>query len=165
MENHLLEVKGVDVLYGDVQAVWDLSIHVDDGAIVALVGANGAGKTTLLKTISGIIRAKRGEILFSGKSLTKIRPQEVVDIGVSHVPEGRRLFPYMTVKENLILGAYPGDAWKDKRKSMEMIMGLFPILKERRFSGLDSQGRQKNNRIENHVTSKLKARHVNIFSI
>ena len=92
MENHLLEVKGVDVLYGDVQAVWDLSIHVDEGTIVALLGANGAGKTTLLKTISGIIHAKKGEILFSGRSLAKLRPQEVVNIGVSHVPEGRASF-------------------------------------------------------------------------
>jgi len=132
LENHLLEVKGVDVLYGDVQAVWDLSIHVDEGAIVALVGANGAGKTTLLKTISGIIHAKRGEILFSGKSLAKLSPQEVVDKGISHVPEGRRLFSKLTVLENLKLGAYPPRARPLSAKSLERAYDLFPVLKERK---------------------------------
>lgn len=132
MENHLLEVKGVDVLYGDVQAVWDVSIHVDEGAIVALLGANGAGKTTLLKAISGIIRAKRGEILFSGRSLIKLRPQEVVDIGISHVPEGRRLFSTLTVLENLRLGAYPPRARLQFAQSLERAYGLFPVLKDRK---------------------------------
>jgi len=122
----------VDVLYGDVQAVWDLSIHVDEGMIVALVGANGAGKTTLLKTISGIVRAKRGEVLFSGKSLTKLRPQEVVDLGISYVPEGRRLFSTLTVLENLKLGAYPPRARPLFDKSLERAYGLFPLLKERK---------------------------------
>ena len=131
MENHLLEVKGVDVLYGDVQAVWDVSIHVDEGKIVALVGANGAGKTTLLKTISGITPAKRGEILFSGKSLAKLKPQEVVDIGISHVPEGRRLFSNLTVLENLKLGAYPPRARPNLTKSLERAYDLFPVLKAR----------------------------------
>ena len=132
MENHLLEVKGVDVLYGDVQAVWDVSIHVDKGTIVALVGANGAGKTTLLKTISGIIHARRGEILFSGKSLAKLSPQEVVDKGISHVPEGRRLFSKLTVLENLKLGAYPPRARPLSAKSLERAYDLFPVLKERK---------------------------------
>ena len=145
MENHLLEVKGVDVLYGDVQAVWDLSIHVDEGAIVALVGANGAGKTTLLKTISGIIHAKRGEILFSGKSLAKLRPQEVVDLGISHVPEGRRLFSTLTVLENLKLGAYPPRARPLFDKSLERAYRLFPVLKERKnqMAGSLSGGEQQ----------------------
>jgi len=132
LENHLLEVKGVDVLYGDVQAVWDVSIHVDEGAIVALVGANGAGKTTLLKTISGIIHAKRGEILFSGRSLVKLKPQEVVDIGVSHVPEGRRLFSNLTVLENLKLGAYLPRARALLAESLERAYSLFPVLKARK---------------------------------
>jgi branched-chain amino acid transport system ATP-binding protein len=145
LENHLLEVKGLDVLYGDVQAVWDLSIHVDRGAIVALVGANGAGKTTLLKTISGIVHAKRGEVLFSGRSLTKLRPQEVVDIGVSHVPEGRRLFSKLTVLENLKLGAYPPRARSFFDKSLERAYGLFPVLKERKdqMAGSLSGGEQQ----------------------
>jgi len=132
LENHLLEVEGVDVLYGDVQAIWGVSIHVDEGTIVALVGANGAGKTTLLKTISGIIHAARGDILFSGKSLAKLRPQEVVERGISHVPEGRRLFSNLTVLENLKLGAYPPRARALFGKSLERAYGLFPVLKNRK---------------------------------
>jgi branched-chain amino acid transport system ATP-binding protein len=128
---HLLEVKGVDVLYGDVQAVWDVSINVKKGSIVALVGANGAGKTTLLKTISGIVPLKKGEILFSGKSLTKLKPQEVVDVGISHVPEGRGLFSSLTVLENLKLGAYPPRARPLFAESLERAFSLFPVLKDR----------------------------------
>jgi branched-chain amino acid transport system ATP-binding protein len=128
---HLLEVKGVDVLYGDVQAVWDVSINVKKGSIVALVGANGAGKTTLLKTISGIIPLKKGEILFSGQSLTKLKPQEVVDLGISHVPEGRGLFSSLTVLENLKLGAYPPRARPLFAESLERAYSLFPVLKDR----------------------------------
>jgi branched-chain amino acid transport system ATP-binding protein len=132
LENHLLEVKGVDVLYGDVQAVWDVSIHVEEGTIVALVGANGAGKTTLLKTISGITPAGKGEILFEGNSIAKLKPQEVVDIGISHVPEGRRLFSSLTVLENLKLGAYPSRARPLMANSLEQAFSLFPLLKNRK---------------------------------
>lgn len=132
MENHLLEVKGIDVLYGDVQAVWDVSIHVEEGTIVALVGANGAGKTTLLKTISGITPAGKGEILFEGNSIAKLKPQEVVDIGISHVPEGRRLFSSLTVLENLKLGAYPSRARPLMANSLERAFSLFPLLKNRK---------------------------------
>lgn len=132
MENHLLEVKGVDVLYGDVQAVWDVSIHVEEEKIVALVGANGAGKTTLLKTISGITPAGKGEILFEGNSIAKLKPQEVVDIGISHVPEGRRLFSSLTVLENLKLGAYPSRARPLMANSLERAFSLFPLLKNRK---------------------------------
>jgi branched-chain amino acid transport system ATP-binding protein len=131
---HLLEVKGVDVLYGDVQVIWDLSIHVQEGTIVALVGANGAGKTTLLKTISGLMHARRGEILFSGRSLGKLKPQEVVDLGISHVPEGRRLFSSLTVLENLKLGAYPPRARSLFAESLERAFSLFPVLKDRYLS-------------------------------
>jgi branched-chain amino acid transport system ATP-binding protein len=130
--NPLLDVKGVDVLYGDVQVIWDLSIHVEEGTIVALVGANGAGKTTLLKTISGITHAKRGDILFSGKSLIKLKPQQVVDRGISHVPEGRRLFANLTVLENLKLGAYRPRARSLLANSLERAYSLFPVLKARK---------------------------------
>jgi len=130
--NPLLDVKGVDVLYGDVQVIWDLSIHVEEGTIVALVGANGAGKTTLLKTISGITHAKRGEILFSGKSLIKLKPQQVVDRGISHVPEGRRLFSQLTVLENLELGAYRPRARSLFANSLERAYSLFPVLENRK---------------------------------
>jgi branched-chain amino acid transport system ATP-binding protein len=132
LENHLLEVKEVDVFYGDVQAVWDVSLYVDEGMIVALVGANGSGKTTLLKTISGLIPPKRGEMLFLGKPLSKLKPQEVVSVGISHVPEGRRLFSTLTVLENLKLGAYPPRTRPLFAQSLERAYGLFPLLKERK---------------------------------
>ena len=145
MEKHLLELKRVDVRYGDVQAVWDVSFHVNDGTIVALLGANGAGKTTLLKTISGILRPNQGEILFSGKSVVKLRPQEVVDIGISHVPEGRRLFTRLSVLENLELGAYPRKFRPFFEESLGRAYQLFPILKERSHqkAGLLSGGEQQ----------------------
>jgi branched-chain amino acid transport system ATP-binding protein len=145
LEKHLLELKGVDVRYGDVQAVWDVSFHVNDGTIVALLGANGAGKTTLLKTISGILRPHKGEILFSGKSLMKLKPQDVVDIGISHVPEGRRLFTRLSVLENLELGAYPRKFRPYFEESLVRAYKLFPILKERSHqkAGLLSGGEQQ----------------------
>jgi branched-chain amino acid transport system ATP-binding protein len=131
LENSALVVKGVDVLYGDVQALWDVSLEVKQGTIVSLVGANGAGKSTLLKTISGINRATKGEILFSGKSVTHLKPQQVVDIGISHVPEGRRLFASLTVLENLKLGAYPPRARAVFGESLTKAFDLFPVLKSR----------------------------------
>ena len=131
MEKYLLELIGVNVLYGDIQAVWDVSIHVDEGSIVALVGSNGAGKTTLLKTISGITLAKSGEILFSGKSLDRLKPQQIVEGGISHVPEGRGLFSNLTVLENLKLGAYPSRARSLMENSLERSFDLFPVLKSR----------------------------------
>ena len=145
MEKHLLELKGVNVRYGDVQAVWDVSFHVNDGTIVALLGANGAGKTTLLKSISGILRPNQGEILFSGRSVVKLRPQEVVDIGISHVPEGRRLFTRLSVLENLELGAYPRKFRPFFEESLGRAYQLFPILKERSHqkAGLLSGGEQQ----------------------
>jgi len=145
LEKHLLELKGVDVRYGDVQAVWDVSFHVNDGTIVALLGANGAGKTTLLRTISGILRPNKGEILFSGKSLMKLKPQDVVDIGISHVPEGRRLFTRLSVLENLELGAYPRKFRPFFEESLGRAYKLFPILKERSHqkAGLLSGGEQQ----------------------
>jgi branched-chain amino acid transport system ATP-binding protein len=131
LENHLLDVNDLDVLYGDIQALWKVSIHVNEGSVVALVGSNGAGKTTLLKTISGITKAKRGEIRFSGKSLANIKPQEIVDLGLSHVPEGRRLFSTLTVLENLKLGAYAPRARTIFADSLKRAYDLFPVLKVR----------------------------------
>ena len=132
MANQLLEVKGIDVSYGDAQALWDVSIHVEEGTIVALVGANGAGKTTLLKTISGLIHARKGEILFSRESLSNLNPKEIVDRGIIHVPEGRRLFSDLTVLENLKLGAYIPRARPFFAESLERVFGLFPVLKNRK---------------------------------
>ena len=131
MANQLLEVKGLDVSYGDVHALWDVSLQVEEGAIVALVGANGAGKTTILKTISGLLRAHRGEILLEGKPLNHLSPQQIVDMGVIHVPEGRRLFASLTVLENLKLGAYVPSARPFFAESLERVYSLFPVLKNR----------------------------------
>ena len=132
MANQLLEVKGIDVFYGDAQALWDVSLDVEEGTIVALVGANGAGKTTILKAISGLIHPKRGEILFWGKSLSNLKPQEVVDRGIVHVPEGRRLFSDLTVVENLKLGAYVPRARPSSAESLEHVFSLFPVLNTRK---------------------------------
>jgi branched-chain amino acid transport system ATP-binding protein len=131
LANQLLEVKGLDVFYGDIHALWDVSIQVEEGTIVALVGANGAGKSTLLRTISGVLRARKGEILFSGESLINFSPKDVVDRGIVHVPEGRRLFSSLTVQENLVLGAFTPRARPFFAQSLERVYGLFPILKDR----------------------------------
>ncbi len=132
MANPLLEVKDLNVAYGDIQALWDVSLDVGEGSIVALVGANGAGKTTLLKTISGLVQAKKGDILLEGKSIIHLSPQQIVDKGVIHVPEGRRLFGTLTVMENLNLGAYIPRARPAFNQSLERVFALFPVLKNRR---------------------------------
>jgi branched-chain amino acid transport system ATP-binding protein len=129
--NHLLEVTEVDIFYGDAQAIWDISFHLDKETIVALVGANGAGKTTLLNTISGIIHPSKGKILFSGKPLFNLKPEEVVAVGISHVPEGRCLFSRLTVMENLELGAFPPKMRPFLQESLEHVFSLFPALKAR----------------------------------
>ena len=132
MANQLLEIKDLDVYYGDVQVLRSVSMHVEEGGIVALVGANGAGKTTLLKTISGLIRARKGEILLDGAPLHTLGPKAVVDKGVIHVPEGRRLFSGLTIYENLRLGAYIPRSRPMFNTSLEQVYALFPILKDRR---------------------------------
>ncbi len=131
MANHLLEVSGVDVFYGDAQAIWDVSFHVDSRQIVALVGANGAGKSTLLETISCLLRPQKGEIFFNGESLERVKSEGVAALGISHVPEGRGLFGKMTVMENLELGAFPNRARPFFKESIERAFTLFPVLKKR----------------------------------
>ena len=132
MVDHLLQVKNVDIFYGDAQAVWDVSFSVDQKKIIALLGANGAGKSTLLNAISSVIQPRSGEIIFSEKSLVKLKPEEVVTVGISHVPEGRRLFSRLTVLENLELGAYPVNTRPYLKESLDRAFNLFPILKERK---------------------------------
>lgn len=127
----MLRVSGIDVGYGDVQVLHSLSLKVEDGEIVALVGANAAGKTTTLNTISGILRPAQGSIEFRDHRIDRIAPHEIVALGLAQVPEGRHLFPYMTVLENLELGAYSKEARRAKSKTLEMVFGLLPILKER----------------------------------
>ena len=127
----MLELKNVDTFYGNVQALWDISLRIDKAEIVALVGANGAGKSTLLKTISGVVHPTSGSVEFLGKRIDELPPYSVVELGLSHIPEGRKLFTDMTVHENLEMGAYPYSAWKKRKETSEQIYQVFPILKER----------------------------------
>ena len=128
----MLEVNKIDTCYGKVQALWDVSLKIEEGEIVALVGANGAGKTTLLNTISGLLRPVSGSVEFLGKRIDGLPPHAIVELGISHVPEGSRVFPDMTVHENLEMGAYPYRAWKQKEETLKQVYQLFPGLKERK---------------------------------
>ena len=127
----MLEVSNLDVFHGKSQALRDVSLIVNEGEIVALVGTNGAGKTTLLNTISGALRAASGSVEFLGKKIDRLAPDTIVQLGISHIPEGRKLFTNMTVRENLELGAYISKAWKRKEETIEEVYQLFPVLKER----------------------------------
>ena len=127
----MLEVSDVDAFYGKVQALWDVSLRINEAEIVALVGANGAGKTTLLNTISGLLRPASGSVEFLGKRVDGLASHSIVERGISHIPEGRRLFVDMSVRENLEMGAYPYRAWKRKEETLEQVYQVFPILKER----------------------------------
>ena len=127
----MLEVCDVNALYGKAQALWDVSLKIDEAEIVALVGSNGAGKTTLLNTISGRLRPASGSVEFLGRRIDGLPPHSIVEMGISHVPEGGKVFPDMTVRENLEMGAYPYHAWKQKEQTFEQVYQVFPILKER----------------------------------
>jgi branched-chain amino acid transport system ATP-binding protein len=131
LANPLLEVKNLEVLYGGAPAIWDFGFRVNKGTIVALVGSNGAGKTTILKTISGLVHPRQGEVMFMGRSLIRLKPEEVVSRGITHVPEGRRLFSKLTVLENLELGAFLQKNAAQKDESLKEVFTLFPKLKER----------------------------------
>ncbi len=126
-----LEVKNVDVFYGEFQALWDVSFSVDNGSLVALIGSNGAGKTTMLKTILGVVRRKRGEIRLDGTRLDDLPTHEIVDAGVVYAPEGRRLFPDLTVLENLEMGSYPNHARYRRKENLSRIYEIFPALQDR----------------------------------
>jgi branched-chain amino acid transport system ATP-binding protein len=156
LENHLLEIRDLAVAYGGIQALWGVSVHVEEGSIVSLVGANGAGKTTLLKTIAGLNRPRRGEILFAGREIASLRPEEVVGAGISLVPEGRRLFCRLTVKENLELGAYISRARSSSKESLKWVYDIFPILKTRcgQVAGSLSGGEQQMLAIARSMMSK-----------
>ena len=131
MANRLLEVSDLEVAYGDVRALWGVSIHVDAGSVVAIVGANGAGKTTLLRAISGLLPTQRGTIALGGASLAGLAPEAIACMGIAHVPEGRGLFRQMTVLENLELGAFQPKARANMRQALDKAYALFPRLKER----------------------------------
>jgi branched-chain amino acid transport system ATP-binding protein len=141
----MLEIRNVDVFYGDVQVIWDVSFEVNQGEIVALIGANGAGKTTILKTISGILRPRKGEVRFETQPIYKIEPFKLIEMGIVHVPEARRLFVEMTVDENLDMGSLRGEAKPKREETRAMVFGLLPRLRERRkqFAGTLSGGEQQ----------------------
>jgi branched-chain amino acid transport system ATP-binding protein len=127
----MLKVKNLNVSYGVIPVLHDVSLSIRENELVALLGSNGAGKSTLLNTIQGIVKLSSGSIHFLGKPIQNLPTHKIVAAGLAQVPEGRRLFPYMTVKENLLLGAYPGKAWQAKQERMKWVMELFPILRER----------------------------------
>ena len=131
-EGSQLKVASIDVFYGGFHALHDVSLRVQSGEIVALVGANGAGKSTLLNTISGLIQPAKGRIEFEGESIIAMDPSQIVALGISQVPQGRRIFPDMTVMDNLVLGSYNRNARFKKEQNFEMVYNLFPILKERK---------------------------------
>jgi branched-chain amino acid transport system ATP-binding protein len=141
----MLEVQNIDVFYGDLQVLWDVSFEVEEGEIVALVGANGAGKSTTLKTLSGLLNPGNGSIRFLDQRLDKIPANKIIEHGVVHVPEGRRLFPEMTVRENLIMGSLAPQAKLKREETMEWVFGLFPRLRERekQLAGTLSGGEQQ----------------------
>jgi len=128
----MLEVDKINVFYGDLQALWDVSFEVHEGEKVVIVGANGAGKTTTLRTISGLLRPRSGEIRFLGQRIDRLPPHKIVELGIAHVPEGRRLFPRMTVLENLEMGAYIKRAREKFEDTLEWVFSIFPRLKERK---------------------------------
>ncbi len=127
----MLEIKDINTFYGKAQALFDLSLTVNKLEIYALVGSNGAGKTTLLHTISGLITPASGSIEFLGERIDGLEPHIIVEMGISHVPEGGRVFNDMTVRENLEMGAYPLHAWKIKHETLAQVYEIFPVLKER----------------------------------
>ena len=128
----MLQVSDLNVFYGKLQALRDVSIRVDEGEIVALVGANGAGKTTLLNTVSGLLRPASGNVEFLGKRIDRLAPDKIVQSGICQIPEGRKLFSDLTVQDNLELGAYSSAAWRRRKETFEQVYQIFPVLKERR---------------------------------
>jgi branched-chain amino acid transport system ATP-binding protein len=141
----LLELDNVHSYYGHIHALKGISLHVEEGEIVTLIGSNGAGKSSTLRTISGIIHARKGKVIFDGKDITHIEPHIVVNMGLGHVPEGRGIFPKLTVLENLEMGAFTVNDQKAIKDRFELVFELFPRLKERitQFGGTLSGGEQQ----------------------
>jgi len=141
----MLKVSGIDVFYGDLQVLWDISFEVKEKEILVLVGANGAGKSTTIRTISSLLTPRKGSIEFNGTRLDRSPPYRMIEHGIVHVPEGRRLFPQMSVEENLIMGTLHGEAKTKRFNTMERVYQLFPRLRERKkqLAGTLSGGEQQ----------------------
>jgi branched-chain amino acid transport system ATP-binding protein len=141
----MLRVDDLEVWYGKIMAVTEISLSVEDGEIVGLIGPNGAGKTTILNSIIGVVKPKKGRVTMNGDSLENLPTHEIIRKGISIAPEGRRLFPYLTVEENLLMGAIGKEAWKRRSEMLEFVYNLFPRLNERRMQlgGTLSGGEQQ----------------------
>ncbi len=141
----MLKVTGLQTFYGDLQALHGVTLEVREGEIVSVIGSNGAGKTTTLMTISGVLRPRTGAIEFEGRRIDHLKPADIVEAGLGHVPEGRQLFPTMTVEENLAMGACTHRARAARAETLERVYGLFPRLRERRsqVAGTLSGGEQQ----------------------
>jgi branched-chain amino acid transport system ATP-binding protein len=141
----LLRLEGVDAFYGDMQALFDVSLEVEQGRVFALVGANAAGKSTTLRVISGLVAPRRGRVVLDGQDLSRVPAHQRVDLGIVQVPEGRRLFPFMSVAENLLLGAHTPRARADRETALRYVYSLFPVLEDRRaqLAGSLSGGEQQ----------------------
>jgi branched-chain amino acid transport system ATP-binding protein len=144
-DSQLLSVKNIDVAYGAVQAVWDVSFDVGAGEVVTLIGANGAGKTTILKTLCGLLVPRRGQVLFDGEDVRGLPPYDLVARGLVLIPEARQLWPGMTVRENLDMGAYSRSARMERARTLEAVHAMFPQLekRERQKAGTLSGGEQQ----------------------
>ena len=141
----MLEIKDIEVYYGVIQAIKGVSFHVDEGEVIALIGANGAGKTTILHTISGLLAPKSGSVVFEGKDITKIPGHKIVSMGMAHVPEGRRVFAQLTVLQNLKMGAYTRKNKEEIQQNLQTVFDRFPRLEERQnqLAGTLSGGEQQ----------------------
>lgn len=141
----ILEVKDLEVYYGAIQALQGVSFQVNEGEIVTLIGANGAGKSTTMRTVSGLLTPRKGEVIFQGRRINRIPAHKIVRMGISHVPEGRQIFPNLTVTENLLMGAYTRRDRAGIRQSLEEVMDRFPRLRERakQLAGTLSGGEQQ----------------------
>ncbi len=127
----MIRINDLSVYYGDLQALFDLSLEVNEGEIVSIVGSNGAGKTTTIRTISGLIQPRSGSIEFLGERVDGLAPHQIVERGICQIPEGRKIFPYMSTLENLLLGAFTRKAREKRLETLKWIYGIFPVLKER----------------------------------
>lgn len=141
----MLSVNNLQVHYGMIQAIKDVSFEVNEGEVIALIGANGAGKTTILHTVSGLLQPTKGSVIFEGQDITKIPAHKIVSLGMAHVPEGRRVFAQLTVLENLKLGAYTRKDKNEMEETLQMIYKRFPRLEERKnqIAGTLSGGEQQ----------------------
>ena len=141
----MLEIKDIEVYYGMIQAIKGISFEVNEGEVIALIGANGAGKTTTLHTITGLLSPKKGSVIFEGKDITKVPAHKIVSLGIAHVPEGRRVFAELTVYENLKMGAYTRKDKDEIEKTLEMVYKRLPRLEERKnqLAGTLSGGEQQ----------------------